>query len=150
MAPRPARRLLARGWIYVPAACSSIGGGLIKLGHGSTWAAVATVMAPYALGALLLIVHAFCHLAALTRYLLHAKPEEQHAMERLITVSANTIVSIMTLTPATIPSPAEQPADKPSAIPRSPSRACQHPSTEQPPNGTTADGAHPHKNHAET
>jgi hypothetical protein len=144
MASRPARRLPARAWVYVPAACSSIGGGLIKLGHGSTWAAVATGMAPYALCALLLTVHALCHLSALIRYLC-AKPEEQQAMERLITVSANAIVSILTLTAATIPGPARQSADATTAVHRSPARDCEHRRTTRKPadSATAARGATP-------
>jgi hypothetical protein len=108
MTARPARRLLPHGWVYVPAASSPIGGGLIKLGHGSTWAAVAVGMAPYAICALLFTVFVIGYLAALIRYL-WAKPEEQQAMERLITVSANAIVSILTLTAATLPGQAKYP-----------------------------------------
>jgi hypothetical protein len=107
---RPARRLLAHGWLYVPAASSPIGGGLIKLGQGSTWAAAAVGVAPYAVGGLLFIVFVIGYLAALIRWLF-AKPGEQEAMERLITVSANAIVSILTLTAATLPAQAKQPSD---------------------------------------
>jgi len=48
MTARPAKRLLAHGGVYLPAASSPIGGGLIKLGPGSTRAVVAVGMAPYA------------------------------------------------------------------------------------------------------
>jgi hypothetical protein len=107
---RPARRLLAHGWPYVPAASSPIGGGLIKLGQGSTWAAAAVGIAPYAVCGLLFTVFVIGYLAALIRCVL-TKPEEQEAMERLITVSANAIVSILTLTAATLPAQAKQPGD---------------------------------------
>jgi hypothetical protein len=108
MTARPAKRLLAHGWVYLPAASSPVGGGLIKLGQGSTRAAVAVGMAPYAVCALLFSVFAVGHLAALIRCLC-AKPAEQEAMERLITVSANAMVAILTLTAATLPGRAEQP-----------------------------------------
>lgn len=97
-----------------PAASSPIGGGLIKVGQGSTWAAVAVGIAPYAVCALLFTVFVIGYLAALIRCLC-AKPEQQEIRERLITVSANAIVSIMTLTTCTSPIPARQPAKAPPA-----------------------------------
>src|ERR1039457_2441969 len=112
---RPAKRLLAHGWAYIPAASSPIGGGLIKLGRGSTWAAAAVGLAPYAICALLFTVFVIGYLAALVRYLC-AKPQEQAAMEHLITVSANAIISILTLTPATLPGQARQPAEPASRV----------------------------------
>ena len=96
------RRLLARGWFYVPAVSSPIGGGMIKLGRGSTLAAVAVGLAPYAVCALLLAVFVVGYLAALARYL-WARPGEHEAMERLITVSANAVISILTLTATALP-----------------------------------------------
>src|ERR1700733_9751664 len=101
-----AKRLLARGWAYVPAVSGPIGGGLIKLGRGSTLAAVAVGLAPYAIWAVLLTAFVIGYLAALLRYLC-SKPEEHDAMERFITISANAIVSILTLTAAPIPAPAK-------------------------------------------
>lgn len=101
MSARP-RRLLARGWFYVPAASSPIGGGMIKLGRGSTLAAAAVGLAPYAICGLLLGVFVVGYLAALARYL-WAQPGEQEAMERLIMVSANAVVSILTLTAPALP-----------------------------------------------
>jgi ABC-type Na+ efflux pump permease subunit len=104
---RPAKRLLSHGWLYIPAVSSPVGGGLIKLGHGSTWAAVAVGTAPYAICAMLYIVFVIGYFAALVRFLC-AKSGGQEAMERLITVSANAIVSILTLSPAKLPTPARQ------------------------------------------
>lgn len=102
MTARAPRRLVATAWVYVPAASSPIGGGLIKLCRGSTWAAVAVGTAPYAVCALLFTVFVIGYLAALCRYLC-ARPEQQPSMERLIVVSANAIVSILTLTVSTLP-----------------------------------------------
>jgi len=99
---RPTKRLLAHGWLYIPAVSSPLGGGLIKLGHGSTWAAVAVGTAPYAICAFLYALFVIGYLAALVRYL-GVKPGEQEAMERLITVSANAIVAILTLTAIRLP-----------------------------------------------
>jgi hypothetical protein len=48
------KRLLARGWAFVPAASGPPGGGLLKLGHRSTTAALAMTLAAFALRALLL------------------------------------------------------------------------------------------------
>lgn len=97
MTARPAKRLLAHGWLYIPAVSSPVGGGLIKLGNGSTWAAVAVGTAPYVICAFLYALFVIGYLAALIRCLC-VKPGEQEAMERLITVSANAIVAILTLT----------------------------------------------------
>jgi len=93
------RQFAARGWIY---AAGPIGGGLIKLGQGSTVAAAAVGLAPYAVLGLLLLVFLIGYLAALARYLC-AGPEGQEAMERLLMISANAIVSILTLTLASPP-----------------------------------------------
>jgi hypothetical protein len=106
---RPAKRLLTHGWLYVPAASSPVGGGLIKLGHGSTWAAVTVGAAPYVICAFLYTVFVIGYLAALTRCLF-GKSGDQAAMERLITVSANAVVAILTLTAIKIP---PQPARAP-------------------------------------
>jgi hypothetical protein len=99
---RSAKRLLAHGWLYVPAAAGPIGGGMIKIGGGNSWAAVAVGVAPYAVCLLLYLVFVIGYLAAVTRYLCsdHAG---QEAMERLITVSANSVVAILTLKRAGLP-----------------------------------------------
>ena len=102
MSTHPAKRLFSHGWLYIPAVSSPIGGGLIKIGHGSTWAAVAVGTAPYAICAMLYVVFVIGYLAALMRYMC-AKSGGQEAMERLITVSSNAIVSILTLTPTKLP-----------------------------------------------
>ena len=103
-----AKRLFSHGWLYIPAVSSPIGGGLIKIGHGSTWAAVAVGTAPYAICAMLYVVFVIGYLAALMRYMC-AKSGGQEAMERLITVSSNAIVSILTLTPTKLPPQARPP-----------------------------------------
>lgn len=90
------KRLLARGWAFVPAASGPLGGGLLKLGHGSTTAALAVALAPCALWALLLSVFAAGYLAALARCIW--RTGDQEAMERMIMVSARAVVSILTLT----------------------------------------------------
>jgi hypothetical protein len=85
------------GWGY-----QRIQGELVKLGRGSTAAAVAVG----AVWALLLAVFVIGYTAALARYL-WAKPEEHDAMERPITISANAVVSILTLSLAAPPVPAK-------------------------------------------
>jgi len=88
------RQLISRGWLYLPAASCPIGGGLIELGHGGTWAAVVVGAAPYAVYGLLYAVFGIVHLAAALRYLC-AGPDGQQAMERLIEVSAGAVVTIL-------------------------------------------------------
>lgn len=81
---------------------------MIKLGGGSTWAAVAVAAGPPALYAMLYSVFILGYLAAVTRYLC-ARAEGQQAMERLIMTSANSVVTILTLTRAPLPRPVQQP-----------------------------------------
>lgn len=88
------RRQASRGWLYLPAAASPIGGGLIELGHGGTWAAVTVGAAPYAVCALLYAVFGIGYLAAVLRYLC-AGPGGQQAMVRLIAASASAVAAIL-------------------------------------------------------
>lgn len=81
---------------------------MIKLGKGSTLAAAAVGLAPYAVCALMLTVFVVGYLAALVRYL-WAQPEQQKAMERLIMVSAIAVVSILTLTVLPLPAQSTPP-----------------------------------------
>jgi hypothetical protein len=120
-----AKRLVVRGWAYLPAASGPIGGGLIKLGRGSTWAALAVGLAPYAVWTLLLLVFIVGYLAALTRYLC-SPPEGHDAMERLITLSANAVVSILTLTVTTVPEHAKPSAVLPALGERRPTTRGKH------------------------
>jgi hypothetical protein len=85
----------------VPAAVGPAGGGLLKLCHGSTTAALAVVLAPYALLALLLSVFVIGYLAALARCI--CRTGDQEAMERMIIVTAHAVVSILTLTVPLLP-----------------------------------------------
>jgi len=102
-----AKRLVAHGWLYVPAVSSPIGGGLIKLGHGSTLAAASVGLAPYAVCALLYAVFTVSYLAAVLRYLF-TDAAGQQAMERFITVSANAVVAILTLNASALPAQTKQ------------------------------------------
>jgi hypothetical protein len=95
------KRLLARGWAFVPAASGPVGGGMLKLGHGSATAALAVALAPYALWALLLSVFVVGYLAALARCIW--RTGDQEAMERMIMVSACAVVSILTLMVPALP-----------------------------------------------
>jgi len=70
---------------------------MIKIGGGSTWAAVIVGTAPYAICSVLHLVFVLGYLAAVIRYLC-ADVDGQEAMARLIRVSADTIVSILALT----------------------------------------------------
>jgi hypothetical protein len=85
----------------VPAASGPVGGGMLKLGHGSTAAALAVALAPCALWALLLSVFIVGYLAALARCM--CRTGDQAAMERMIMVSACAVVSILTLTVPALP-----------------------------------------------
>lgn len=92
-------RRLAFGWPYLPATSAPIGGGLIKIGGASTWAAVSVGLAPYAIWAAMCAIFLVGYLGALIRYICSGQ-DGQDAMTCLITTSSNAIVSILTLTPA--------------------------------------------------
>lgn len=112
MPARPKNRLLEHGWLYVPAASGPIGGGMIKLGGGNTFAAVAVATTPYALFGLMYLVFVIGYVTAVARYV-WSGPEGQEAMGQLITVSTNAIVSILTLTRAQTASARAREAQEP-------------------------------------
>jgi hypothetical protein len=86
------RRLPGRGWAAsAPAVSGPVGGGLIKLGGGSTTAAVTVALAPYAVYGLLLAAFLLAFVAALVRCM-RAGPGGEAAMERLINLSAAAVV----------------------------------------------------------
>jgi hypothetical protein len=104
MTANAARRPLTHAW---PAAVAApVGGGLIKLGGGSTWAATIVAAAPYAVYVLACLVFLLGYLTAVIRYVCSGE-KGQEAMERLITISANAVVGILTLT--RVPGPRSRP-----------------------------------------
>jgi hypothetical protein len=108
------RRLPGQGWaVYVPAVSGPAGGGAIKLGGGSTTAAVAVALAPYAVYGLLLAAFLLAFVAALVRCI-RTGPGGEEAMERLVNLSAAVIVSVLTLTlpPTPTPTRARCPAER--------------------------------------
>jgi hypothetical protein len=72
------------------------------VGGGSTWAAVAVGVAPYAVCLLIYLVFMIGYIAALIRCV-SSGPEIRKDMERLIAVSANCVVGILALRPVAIP-----------------------------------------------
>jgi hypothetical protein len=90
----------AYGWCYLlPEVAAPIGGGLIKIGQASTWAAVSVGLAPYMIIAAMYTIFMLEHVPATICYLCSDR-ERQDAIDRLITTSANAIVALLTLTPA--------------------------------------------------
>lgn len=86
------------GWYYLlPEVAAPLGGGLIKLGHASTWAAVSVGLAPYVLLAALYGVFLIGYTPAVIYYL--CSKNKQEAAEQLITTTTNAIVALLTLTP---------------------------------------------------
>ena len=100
MATRHAR-VLAQSWLSISAGCCPIGGGLIKLGHGSNAAALTVAIAPCVICALLCCIFAIGYLTATLRYLWTGDPQRE-----FITVSANAMVSILSRQPTSLPAPA--------------------------------------------
>ncbi len=99
MTVRSKRLVPVHGWLYAPAASGPIGGGLIKLGHGSNWAAITVGVAPYAICALLYSVFMIGYLAAVLRYLFTG-PAGQQSMERLIQPTPAAVTSKLRAVPA--------------------------------------------------
>jgi hypothetical protein len=88
------------GWCYLlPEVAAPIGGGLIKIGQASTWAAVSVGLAPYVIVAALYAIVMLEHVFSVICYLCSGR-DRQDAIDRLITTSANAIVALLTLTPA--------------------------------------------------
>ena len=93
-------RKSAPRWYYVlPEVAAPLGGGLIKLGQGGTWAAVSVGLAPYVILATFYALFVIGYIPAVICYLCCGQ-DRQEAVDRLITTSANAIVSLLTLTPA--------------------------------------------------
>lgn len=107
-----ARELLTHRRLLLPAVSGPLGGGLIKLGGGDTWAAVAVGAAPYAVCTLAWSIFLIGYLTALIRYVCSG-PEGQESMERLIAISANSVVGILTLTCVKLPSRPRATRDSP-------------------------------------
>lgn len=101
VAKPPISRLTSRACMGIPAACGPVGGGLIKMGHGSNWAAVTVAIIPYATCVLVHAAFVIGYLCAVLRYLCSGEPG-QCAMERLIAISANAVVALLTLTTLTL------------------------------------------------
>lgn len=115
------RRLPAYSWLCMPTVGGFIGGGLVKLDHGSMLSALVVAVAPFAISLLLCILFAIGYLAAVFRYV-RAGAGERDAMERLITLSANAVVSILTLSKSPL-APADE--DKP-VVPSPRSTPCDN------------------------
>jgi hypothetical protein len=93
-------RRLNPGWFcLLPEVTAPMGGGLMKIGHASTWAAASVGLAPYVVLGALYAIFVIGYIPAVFCYLCSGH-DRQDAIHRLITTSANAIVSLLTLTPA--------------------------------------------------
>lgn len=85
-------------WRYIlPGVAAPVGGGLIKIGQASTWAAVSVALAPYVVVASLYAIFIIGYIPAVVCYLFCGQ-DRQDAINRLITTSADAIVCLLTLT----------------------------------------------------
>jgi hypothetical protein len=100
---RPTKKFLANGWLYLPAVSGPLGGLMIKLGGGSVWAAVVVGAAPCAVCMLPYSVFLIGYITVLIKWVCSG-PKTQDSMERLIAISANSVVAILSLTRVSIPS----------------------------------------------
>jgi hypothetical protein len=116
------KRIQAPGWLALPGACCPIGGGLLKIGHGSTLAALALGVAPYVLCALGLLLAGVGFLFAALRYLWTGKPQQD-----FIATWSSAVVAVLTLTapkpPERVPGASKVPRAKDGARRPPPSQA---------------------------
>lgn len=88
------KRVQVPSWLAIPGACCPIGAGLIKIGHGSTTAALVVGSAPYVLCALVYCWFGVGFLFAAVRYLWTGEPQQD-----FISAWSCANVSVLTLTP---------------------------------------------------
>lgn len=100
---RPAKKFLPNGWLYLPAVSGPVGGLMVKLGGGSAWAAVVVGAVPFAVCMLPYCVFLIGYITVLIKWV-GSGPKTQESMERLIVISANSVVAILSLTRVPIPS----------------------------------------------
>jgi hypothetical protein len=91
------KRIQVPGWL-LPGACCPIGGGLIKIGHGTTLAALALGIAPYVMYALVYCLFGVGFLFAALRYLWTGKSQQD-----FISTWSSAVVSVLTLTAPKLP-----------------------------------------------
>jgi hypothetical protein len=111
-----ARRLNPNWYFLLPEVAAPVGGGLIKLGQASTWAAVSVGLAPYVLLAALYAVFVIGYAPAVICSLYFADNKHE-AAEQLITTSASVIVALLTLTPPGDKSSMQRPGRSSTQIP---------------------------------
>jgi len=106
------------GWYYLlPEVAAPFGGGLLKLGQASTWAAVSVGLAPYVILAALYATFVIVgYVPAVICYLFFGA-SGQDAGDRLIMTSACAIVALLTLTPPASGSGRTRPTGKPGPQP---------------------------------
>jgi hypothetical protein len=92
------KRIQAPGWLALANACCPIGGGLIKLGHGSTVAALVLGVAPYAVWALVYCLFGVGFFFAALRYLWTGKSQHD-----FIATWSSAEVAVLTLTAPKLP-----------------------------------------------
>jgi hypothetical protein len=91
-------RRTAFRWPYVLAAIAGpVGGGLIKIGNASTWAAVSVGLAPYVVAGALYALFMIAFIPAVLCYLF-VGPDRQESIHRLIDTATDAIVCLLTLT----------------------------------------------------
>ena len=112
------KRVQAPGWLALPSACCPIGGGLMKLGHGSTLAALLLGVAPYVIYVLVYCLFGVGFLFAALRYLWTGKPQQD-----FIATWSSAIVAVLTLT---APKPPER-VTAASKVPRAKDRTGRPP-----------------------
>jgi hypothetical protein len=107
-----ARRLNPSWYYLLPEVAAPLGGGLIKIGQASTWAAVSVGLAPYVLLAALYAVFLIGYAPAVICSLYFADNKHE-AAEQLITTTACAIVALLTLTPPVNKNGHTRPTGKP-------------------------------------
>src|SRR5215472_189870 len=95
----------AYSWRYLlPATGAPLGGGLMKIGHASTWAATSVALAPFAILITIYTFFAIGYVPAMICFLSSGRDQQdaqtrQDAIASLITTSANALIALLTFTP---------------------------------------------------
>jgi hypothetical protein len=99
---RSTKKFLPNPWLFLPAVSGPLGGLMVKLGGGSVWAATVVGAAPCAVCLLPYSVFVIGYVTVLIKWVCSG-PKTPESMERLIAISTNSVVAVLSLTRVPVP-----------------------------------------------
>jgi hypothetical protein len=100
---RSAKKFLPNPWLFLPAVSGPLGGLMIKLEGGSVWVAAVVGAAPCAVFMLPYSAFVIGYVTVVAKWVCSG-PKTPESMERLIAISANSVVAVLSLTRIPVPS----------------------------------------------